>query len=522
MTIFDRPVLCIDWDERSLRVIEAAFSRAGVRLRKAVHVPLEPGVNARDPASMGDFLNRTLREHRIRAKQVLIDVPRQDVILNLITLPKGTRDELAAMVHVQIAKELPFSKDQAAIDFAIVPGNGGTSCDVWVAAVRTHVIEYYEQTLEAAGLTAERIGLRSYASQAAVVEGGDVAGRTVLVDIGPSMTEISVIRDARLVYSRAASVTIMPEPAQTEERRPPPEQTTPLADEFLPKQGPLDGLLIEVSRTIQAYRASDAGARIDRIIVSGTSGADERVRAAFESRFGSPTRVFEAPPAVNWKRIADVSAAPFIAAIGLTYNHLADEMERFDFLHPKEPEAERKERAKRRPLVALTVALFLAASAVLAIQMLRQEQKKIDAVAEERQQIERQVKEYADLEKKHADLREWMHKNVVWIDKLKLVAEHFISNEKGYITEMQIKDPGEMIITLASTDTSVGVELAKQLRKITTSQPASDGKVSTVTEFVAEVGKVRPNLKDPKYRFTDTVTVRVKSLATTKKGRSPR
>ncbi len=197
-------------------------------------------------------------------------------------------------------------------------------------------------------------------------------------------------------------------------------------------------------------------------------------------------------------------------------------MERFDFLHPKEPEAERKERAKRRPLVALTAALFLAAGVVMAIQMFRQEQKKIDAVAEERQQIERQVKEYADLEKKHADLREWMRKNVVWIDKLKLVAQHFVSNEKGYITEMQIKDPGEMVISLASTDMSVGPQLAEQIRQIATSQPASDGKVSTVTEFVTEVGKVRPNVKDPKYRFTDTVTVRVKSLATTKKGRSPR
>lgn len=521
MTGFDRSMLCIDWDERSLRVIEAAFSRTGVRLRKAVHVPLGPGVNVHDPASMGDFLNRTLREHRIRSKKALIDVPRQDVILNLITLPKGTRDELAAMVHVQVAKELPFSKDQAAIDFAVVPGNGGTSCDLWVAAVRSHVIEYYEQTLEAAGLAAERIGLRSYASQAAVIEGGDVAGRTVLVDIGPSMTEISVIRDARLVYTRAAQVAVMAEPHHAEERRPSPDQTIPPADDSLPKQGPLDALLIEVSRTIQAYRASDAGARIDRIILSGTGGADERVRASFESRFGSPTKIFDAPPAVNWKRIADVSAAPFVAAIGLTYNHLANETERFDFLHPKEPEAERKERAKRRPLVALTVALFLAAGVVLAVQMLRKEQKEIDGIVAERQKIERQAKEYADLQKKHSDINEWMRKNVVWIDKLKLVAENFVSNEKGYITDLQIKDPGEMIILLASKDNSVGTKLAEEIRKITTSRPASDGKVSTVTEFTAEVGSVKAS-KDPKYPFIDTVTVRVKSLAAAKRGRSPR
>ena len=521
MTIGDRSVICVDWDERSLRVVEAGFSRSGVHLRRAVHVPLGPGINARDPAEMGNFINLALREHRIRAKKVLVDVPRQDLILNLITLPRGTRDELAAMVHAQMGKELPFSKDQAAIDFAVVPGAGGTTCDLWVAAVRTNIIEYYQQTLEAAGLTVERIGLRSYANQAAVVEGGDVAGRTVLVDIGPSMTEISVIRDARLVYSRAAMVAMAPEPARTEEPPlAPADLMIPRPDDSIPRQGPLDGLLIEVSRTIQAYRAGDPGAKLDRIILSGTGGVDERARAAFESRFGSPTRIFEAPPALNWKRVAEVSAAPFVAAIGLTYNHLAAETERFDFLHPKEPEAERKEGGKRRKLMAAAGALFAAAALVLIVQLFWIEQGKIDRIVEERQKVERQIKEFDTLQKKAADLDEWQKKNVVWIDKVKLLAENFVSNEKAYISELLIKDSGEMTITLASTDSSVGTKLADEFRKIATSQPAIGSKKPTsMPEFVVDIGKVRADPKDPVYKFIDTLTVRLKALEKPKTGK---
>jgi hypothetical protein len=224
---------------------------------------------------------------------------------------------------------------------------------------------------------------------------------------------------------------------------------------------------------------------------------------------------------LSWKRVVNTSAAPFVAAIGLTYNHLAAETERFDFLHPKEPEAERKEGGKRRRLMVLASALFVAAALVLIVQLFWIEQGKIDKIVKERQQVERQIKEFETLQKKKTDVDEWMKKNVVWVDKLKLLAENFVSNEKAYVTNLQIKDPGQVIITLASTDSSVGTKLAEDLRKIATSRPASGIKTPTsMPEFSVDIGRVRVNPKDPKYKFIDTLTVRLKSLEKPKKGKS--
>lgn len=516
-------MVCIDWDEKSLRAIEATFSRSGMRIRKAMHVALAPGLNVRDPAIMGNFINRALREHRIRAKKALVDIPRQDAILNLVSLPRGTRDETAAMVHAQIAKDLPFSKDQAAIDFTVLDEKGSTTCQVWVAAVRSHVLDYYVQTLEAAGLAPERIGLRPYANQAAVVEGGDVAGRTVLVDVGPSMTEISVIRDACLVYSRAASVTVAAEAAGEREVSPsmPGDQPITLAEDLLPGQEVLDSILIEVSRTIQAYRAGDPGARIDRIILSGTGGVDERLRTAFESRFGSPTRLFAAPPSANWKRVTDLSAAPFVSTIGLALSYLAAETERFDFLHPKEPEAEQKERAKRRPVMALTVALFLAAGVVLAVQMLRIEQRKIDQVVQEREKVKKQIKEYDTLTKRHTEISQWIRETSVWVDELRLLAANFVPNEKAYVTGLSMPSQNEVLIDLASTDSMVATKLVEDLRKVVTTRPApATGKPTSAPAFIPEVGKYTENPKESKYRFSDKVTVKINTLDKPKTGRA--
>jgi Tfp pilus assembly PilM family ATPase len=108
--IGDRNIVCIDCDERSLRVVDATLSRSSVRIRQAVQVRIAEGVNVRDPASLGDFLRRTLRERRIRTRRAVVDIPRQDVALNLLSLPSGSVEDMAAMVQVQAVKDLPFAR----------------------------------------------------------------------------------------------------------------------------------------------------------------------------------------------------------------------------------------------------------------------------------------------------------------------------------------------------------------------------------------------------------------------------
>ena len=292
----DRSIVCIDWDERSLRIVDASHTRTSVKIRKAVHVPLAEGVNPREPASLGEFLKRTLAEHRIRTRRAIVDVPRQDAVFNLMSLPKGSLEEMAMMVHVQAGKELPFPKDQAVIDFALAGGDTGAEsgmCDVWLAAIRIAVVDRYRQVVTGAGLKLERIGLRPYANLAALAPEQVAEGRTLVVDVGASMTEINVIHEGRLVYSRAASVSIPPGGLSEKPERPGSasrlsDDAVPSIDEGFARPAPMEALIIEVSRTVQAYRASDPGASIDRIILAGTEGIDARVVARFEEQFGAP------------------------------------------------------------------------------------------------------------------------------------------------------------------------------------------------------------------------------------------
>ena len=520
--VTDRNVLCIDWDERSLRVVDARLTRAGVRIRKAVHAPLDERTDIKDPASLGGFLRRTLGEHRIRTRRAIVDIPRQDAVVNLLNLPDASMDELAAMVHIQIVKELPFAKDQAVIDFAVSREAGASTCEVCVSAVRGHVTDHYQQVIRAAGLKLERIGLRPYANAAAVAAHGVTEGRTLMIDVGPSMTEINVSRDGRLVYSRAASVSMPTEGLSVAPRVQDDPSVTPLslADDAGSRPRSMETLLIEVSRTVEAYRSTDPGAAIDRIVLSGTAGVDRAMRAAFEKRFHSPTTIYEAPSSVRWRPPAGESAAPFSAAIGLAISNTAEGTLHFDFLHPKEPDAGRRERARRVPMMAATIALFVAAGGVLAYYPISWRDAEVESLDAQISKLDRDRKERNSFMKKYAVLEEWQKHNVVWIDMFQQVAEALPPTEDAYLNKLECSgDKGTITLELAAKNREVALGFIERVKDIEQQVMSATGKERTVHPFSADLGEEKVNPQDPKYPVKRTVKVQIESLKETKKSK---
>jgi len=508
----DRNILCLDWDQRSLRIVDANLSRSNVRVRHAVQVPISPGVNVRDASSMGQFIRQTLAEHRIRTKLTVIDVPREEVVLNRVSLPFGTTDEMAAMVHIQVAKELPFNKDQAVIDFAVAQEEGVDTCDVWVAAVRGNIVGHYQQVIESARLKLERVGLRSYANLSSAVADGGVDGHIVFVDVGPRMTEIDIIRNGKLAYSRAASVSIPAEGLRHEAYSEPSraaetgDEAIPLT-ELVPEPSAMDQLLVEVSRTIEAYRITDPGARIDQIVLAGTCGVDQSLAAAFEKRFGAKARLYDAPKALRWRSRGQLPVA-FSAAFGLALSNLTEEMQHFDFLHPKEPEAERRERVKQRPKLVATVACFVIAFGVLAYQPVRSRHQKLDRIGAEIAKLNVDEEDREAFMDQLADVRSWLSRRVSVLDYANYLVKALPSNKEAYLTQLRLsvgEKEGSLSIEMAAKDEHVATGVTEELITIKekdTDKPVFDApKVGRTTEG-----------RYPGYPVSDEFTVLIRSL----------
>lgn len=483
LPIGEGDVVCLDWDERTLRLVAAGPSRGGVKIRSAVCVPMT--VAPDDAAALGELVRRTLAEHRLRARRAFVNVPRQDALLNLLSLPTGTRDELAAMVHIQIAKDLPFAKDQTVIDFAVTPQvDNPANVDVWVAAVRNSVIDFYRQVVMAAGLRLERLGLRPYANLAALNAAVEATGRTLLVDVGPSMTEIDLLRDGRLAYSRSATVGL-PEDGQLSYG-----------------SAVMDNLLVEVNRTIAAYRSTDAGARIDRIVLAGTAKLDASVARAFQERFGTPAAVFSVPAGMKW-RAGHETAAPYSAAIGLALSITAENLNYFNLLAPKEPEGERRERIRKVPYRAAVVIGLLAAGAVAAYVPFYRVGSDIARIQREINTLNQDKKERDELSTFLGQVDGWRSKSACWIDHLNRITSVLPSTKEGYIIKADFTEKGEIKLEILAKNEFVAGKIVRAVQEL-----EHNGKPLYSAKPVGAPTKSQ----DPAYQLIDKVNIQVLSM----------
>ena len=95
--------------------------------------------------------------------------------------------------------------------------------------------------------------------------------------------------------------------------------------------------MVEVVRTLEAYRTTDPEFALDRMVIGGSCGVEEALSAAAGARLKAPVSLY-APPAELTGRVASPpQPLSFGAAIGLALGHTTISPQSFDFLHPKEP-----------------------------------------------------------------------------------------------------------------------------------------------------------------------------------------
>jgi len=450
-----RKLLSLDWDSRWLRMVQAVSQRGRVRSVQTVCVALPAELDRSDPSAMGSFVRETLGEHKLNARRLLIDVPRDQAILNTLTLPGGAEAELPAAVHFQIVKELPFALDQAVVDFAVSGSDAGAdTVEVLVAAVRNDVLAFYQQMAEHAGLELERVGLRPYANLVSVahVHSDIRSGRTVLVDVGPSLTEIDVIRDGRLVFSRAASVSV------------PAVEGTPATGRDAGEAGTAADLLLEVTRSLEAYRVTDPGVRIDRIVVAGATGVEEHLATALGRRFSVEAVLYD--PGEPFAGQGEVHVLRgFSAAIGLIVGHGQPGKVYFDFLNPKKPIDLSAVRARKVRMTALGAAAVLVAVVLGANHYLGQKRAVLEGVQKQVKQFEQEVAEFEDFQKQVEAALTWQRDEIIWLEHLKRLTELFPDNKQVYATSLGMSSTGRISVDLRMARTDVSTELAKRSLK---------------------------------------------------------
>ncbi len=157
------------------------------------------------------MLKRVASKSRTSLKQVAVAVSGSAVITKVIQMDGGLNEfEMEDQIALEADQYIPYPLDEVAIDFEVL-GPSETNpdrVDVLLAACRKENVDIREDALEIASLTAKIVDVEAYALERAYeliesqLESQGEELVIAIVDIGATMTTLSVLADGKTVYTR--------------------------------------------------------------------------------------------------------------------------------------------------------------------------------------------------------------------------------------------------------------------------------------------------------------------------------
>lgn len=493
-------VTAIDLDGNSVRLCQATQrGNAPVVTRlTTTSLDLAPDANQADPTVLGPALARAFARIRFKPTSVVMGIPRAQVVLRTLLLPPvQTAGDLAALVHLQAGRDLPFRPEEAVIDFQVrrtvqvpqrpdaapnqpnpTPGSTiGTNTtnppngqapttaprlEVLVAVVRQETLRFYQQIADAAGLKLAALGFLPHAHARCIhaCHVADTDNAFALVSLRPDEVTIEVLSHDALLFSRATRFNQSPADPQDPATNPTPPNIPSKPD----PQAFIQHATRETVRSLHSFSGSEPDTSVSKIVVAGATGLEPALSSALADRLGLPTTHLDPSSPLQLPQDARAEAPGSIAVLGLALG-LADQAGLpFDFLNPKRPPVQRDTR-RLRILLGATAGI----AALIAIFGIR--------TTLVRRETERYNQAYADLvdaEKKRPIYRRgilqgttvdsWMKSGRDWTDHFAHLSAVLPPAEDLYIKKFSVTGQGSLRIAVQARSGEIIARLDKQLR----------------------------------------------------------
>lgn len=308
-----RSLLGIDIGSTSIKLLE--LSRAGTRYRVEAYA-LEPvPANALveksivEPEAVGYALSRVLLKAKSCARSAAVAVAGSAAITRTIEMDAGLCDEdMENQLRIEADQYIPYPLEDAAIDFEIQgrSARNPARVDVLLAACRQESVEVCESVLAFAGLTPRVVDIEVYALERAfgVLAASLAKPRerrvVALVDIGATMTTLSVLCDGRIIYRREQlfggqqlSEAIQRRYDLSTEAAEEAKKHGSLPDDYVSQvlQPFRESVVQAVLRALQFFFADGRYSSVDCILLAGGTASIQGLGPLIEQRLGTPTRV---------------------------------------------------------------------------------------------------------------------------------------------------------------------------------------------------------------------------------------
>ncbi len=321
-------LLGLDISSTSVKLLELSKNNDRYRVEAYGVEPLPPNAvvekNISDVEGVGEAIKRVVARAKCNSKQAAVAVAGSAVITKTIEMESGLSDaEMENQIIVEADQYIPYPLDEVSIDFEVEgpsPRNPEL-VEVLLAACRSENVELRQAALEVGGLKARVVDIEAYAMKRAFEliqrQLGDDPGESVvaIVDIGATMTTLSVIAEDRSIYTREQLFGGKQLTEEIQRRYSLSVEEAGLAK----KQGGLpddyesevlqpfkEAVLQQVTRSLQFFFSSSRYDDVDHIVLAGGTASISGLKEMIENKLGTPTLI--ANPFVDMSLASKVNA----------------------------------------------------------------------------------------------------------------------------------------------------------------------------------------------------------------------
>lgn len=322
-----KPVLGLDISSTSVKLLE--LSRHGDRFRVETYAvrALPPGSvvekNINEPEAVAEVVRAVVKQSKTKLKSAAVAVAGSAVITKMIDMPSGLSDDaLETQISIEADQYIPFPLEEVAIDFEVQgesPRNP-EQVEVLLAACRRENIDLRVNVLQLADLKEEVVDVEAYSMERAfgliAEQLEDQEGQVVaVIDIGATMTTLSVLVDGKTVYTREQlfggkqlTEEIQRRYGLSMEEAGLAKKQGGLPDDYESEVlGPFkEAVVQQVTRSLQFFFSASQYNDVDYIVLAGGVASMESLVGLIEEKLGTQTLV--ANPFANMSVSSKVNA----------------------------------------------------------------------------------------------------------------------------------------------------------------------------------------------------------------------
>jgi type IV pilus assembly protein PilM len=284
MGLFSNDITGVDIGAGSIKVVR--LSRGGNRPKLVSAALMEFPPDPTQPMVIGAELRHLQAGKKIGANNIVTLMPGRNLTIRSLTLPKMPLNELREAVRWEAKRHISYPIDSAQIEYLILGERLEGLVEkydlVMVAAERGKVLEqlmpFQQAKIKVSAVDANALALRNVLRTREI----PVDENTLVVDLGAGKTEVNVFRGGKLRFSRcvesggldmtraiAEALNIGLQEAEDRKRAMNIMMPSDQDQAITALQTRVDGLLMEIRRSVEYYKTTFREKNVAGMILSG-------------------------------------------------------------------------------------------------------------------------------------------------------------------------------------------------------------------------------------------------------------